>query len=161
MKNNKIIGTIDTNAGTFMFGSDLGAYAPYTCYKNPIEFRNSSDEICYIPENGAVTEVAMMVYRLDDATTYTYNDFEELIKDFLTEHYPDDAKDVLKVIEWEDKLFEACQGEDPSTIIDGWVRDIDDADEERYTLEDMQEYVSNFDWNQNTELLKKVYAMLP
>ena len=102
-----------------------------------------------------------MVYKLDDATTYTYADFEELIKDFLTENYPAEANDVLQVIEWENRLFEACQGDDPSTIIDGWVRDIFDEEEEKSTLEDMQEYVSNFDWNQNTELLKKVYAMLP
>ena len=150
MENKRIIGSIDTNAGTFMFGqSDEGV----DCYKNPIEFSDSSDEICYIPENGAVSECYLMVYKLEDATTYTYADFENLIKDFLKENYPNQLSDVLSVLEWEQKLFDACNGLDPSTIIDQWNRNIDD---ERYKAEDiqeMQEYVSNFDWNQNPQLL--------
>ena len=158
MKNHKIIGFIDTHVGTFTFGQTAEGV---DCYKNPQEFADSSDEICYIPNNGAVTEVAMMVYRLDDATTYTYADFEQLIKDFLKYHYPEDAKDVLMIIEWENKLFEACQGEDPSTIIDGWVQDIKDGEELEMSHKCMIHYISNFDWNQNTDLLEQVYKMLP
>ena len=154
----EITGTIDLQKRTFTFGtSDEDA----PCYKNPNAFDQSTEQICYIPENGAGTEVEMLTYSLDDATTYTYKDFEKLISDFLSENYPSHLTNLNLVLEWEQKLFDACQWQDPSTIIDEWQRSIDDELEEQYTLEDMQEYVSNFDWNQNTDLLKKVYAMLP
>lgn len=153
-----ITGTINLQKRTFTFGtSDEDA----PCYKNTNAFDQSTSQICYIPENGANTEVDMLEYSLDDATTYRYADFEKLVSDFLAEHHPEDLSNLNLVLEWEQRLFDACQWQDPSTIIDEWERSIDDANEEKYTLEDMQEYVSNFDWNQNTELLKKVYAMLP
>ena len=121
MANKRIIGSIDTNAGTFMFGqSDENV----ECYKNPIAFADSSDEICYIPTNGAESESYFGVYSLEDATTYTYADFEKFVKDFLKENYPNQLSDVLLVLEWEQKLFDACDGDDPSTIIYGWERDI-------------------------------------
>ena len=158
MANNSITGTIDLKNRTFTFGtSDEDA----PCYKNPNAFKQSTEQICYIPENGAVTEVEMLTYSLDDATTYKYSDFEKLIDDFLRVNYPSDLANIELVIEWEQRLFDACQWQDPSTIIDEWERNMFDEEEEKSTLEDMQEYVSNFDWNQNTELLKKVYAMLP
>lgn len=154
----EITGTIDLKNRTFTFGtSDEDA----PCYKNPNAFKQSTEQICYIPENGAVTEVEMLTYSLDDATTYKYSDFEKLIDDFLRVNYPSDLANIELVIEWEQRLFDACQWQDPSTIIDEWERNMFDEEEEKSTLEDMQEYVSNFDWNQNTELLKKVYAMLP
>ena len=158
MKNKRIIGSIDAGAGTFMFGqSDEN----FDCYKNPTAFADSSDEICYIPTNGAGSESFIGVYSLEDATTYTYADLEKFVGDFLAEHYPLDKKDVLLVLEWEQKLFDACDGDDPSTIIDRWHRSIDDERYENEDIQEMQEYVSNFDWNQNPRLLKQVYRMLP
>ena len=163
MANKLITGSIDLQSRTFNFGvSDEDA----PCYKNPNAFDQSTDQICYIPENGAGTEVEMLTYSLDDSTTYTYKDFEELISDFLSVNYPSHLTNKNLVLEWEQRLFDACQWQDPSTIIDEWevkwlCQTLIDEEEEKATLEDMQEYISSFDWNQNTELLKKVYAMLP
>ena len=157
MANKQITGFIDLEERAFTFGtSDEDA----PCYKNPNAFDQSTSQICYIPENGAGTELGMLTYSLDDATTYTYADFEKLIADFLGEHYVYESNNIRKVLEWEQRLFDACQWQDPSTIIDEWERSIEEEEGE-LSHKCMISYISKFNWTKNTKLLEKVYEMLP